>query len=169
ALALARNGELDLAAEELRRVTDHGLGDLFRHRSRLHPLACMSEVVWLLGDGPRAGAVAPLIEPFADRLAVVGRGRVCMGSMARASGLVAATMHRSEDAGRHLQSALSVHRGIGALPLLARTRYEWSTVLLDSGRKSDRRRAAEWRRKSEELATRLGMTRLLEELASPRT
>ena len=169
ALALARNGELDLAAEELRRVTDHGLGDLLRDSGRLHPLACLAEVAWLLGDGPRAAAVGPLVEPFADRLVVVGRGRVCMGSVARACGLVAASAHRWDDAGRHLQSALAVHRGVGALPLLARTRYEWSNVLLDRGRKGDRRRAAEWRRKSEELATRLRMTRLLEELAAPRT
>jgi energy-coupling factor transporter ATP-binding protein EcfA2 len=169
ALALARNGELDLAAEELRRVTDHGLGDLLRDSGRLHPLACLAEVAWILGDGPRAAAVGPLVEPFADRLVVVGRGRACMGSVARACGLVAASARRWDDAGRHLQSALAVHQGIGALPLLARTRYEWSNVLLDRGRKGDRRRASEWRRKSEELATRLRMTRLLEELAAPRT
>jgi len=169
ALALARNGELDLAAEELRRVTDHGLGALLRDHGRLHPLACLGEVAWMLGDGHRAAAVAPLIEPFADRLVVVGAGRACMGSMARACGLVAASARRWDDAGHHLQSALAVHRDIGALPLLARTRYEWSSVLLHRGRKGDRRRAAEWRRKSEELATRLGMTRLLEELAAPLT
>jgi hypothetical protein len=126
-------------------------------------------VTWRLGDGQRAAAVGPLIQPFAERLVVVGRGRVCMGSMARFNGLVAASAHRWDDAGHHLQAALAVHRAIGALPLLARTRYEWSTVLVDRGRKGDRRRAAEWRRKSEELATRLGMTRLLEELATPRT
>lgn len=169
ALALARNGELDLAAEELRRVTDHGMGDLLRDTGRLHPLACLAEVTWMLGDGPRAATVGPLVEPFADRLVVVGRGRVCMGSVARACGLVSASTHRWDDAGHHMQSALASHRSIGALPLLARTRYEWSTILLDRGRKGDRRRAAEWRRKSEELASRLGMTRLLEELATPRT
>jgi hypothetical protein len=165
ALALARSGRVDLAAEELRRVTDHGLGELIRDTGRLHPLASLAEVAWIAGDGPRAAAVGPLLEPFADRLIVAGRGRVCTGSVARHCGLVSAATHRWDDAGHSFLTAQSVHRSIGALPLLARTRYEWSTVLIQRGRKGDRRRAAEWRRKSEELATRLGMTRLLEELA----
>lgn len=165
ALALARSGRLDLAVEELRRVTDHGLGELIRDTGRLHPLASMAEVAWLAGDGPRAALVGPLLEPFADRLIVAGRGRVCTGSVARTCGLVAAANHRWDEAGEHLLSAQAVHRSIGALPLLARTRYEWSTVLLQRGRKGDRRRADEWRRKAEELATRFGMSRLLEEIA----
>jgi hypothetical protein len=169
ALALARAGRVDLAAEELRRVTDHGLGELIRDTGRLHPLASLAEVAWMAGDNHRAAVVGPLLEPFADRLIVAGRGRVCTGSVARTSGLVAAATHRWDDAGHSLMAAQSVHRGIGALPLLARTRYEWSTVLLQRGRKGDRRRAAELRRKSEELAVRLGMTRLLEELARSAT
>ena len=165
ALALARSGQLELAAEDMRRVTDHGLGELVRDTGRLHPLASLAEVAWLVGDGPRAGLVGPLLEPFADRLIVAGRGRICTGSVARSCGLVAASSHRWDEAGHHLLSAQAIHRSIGALPLLARTRYEWSTVLLQRGRKGDRRRAAEWRRKSEELATRFGMSRLLEEMA----
>jgi hypothetical protein len=169
ALALARGGRLDLAAEELRRVTDHGLGELLRDTGRLYPLASLAEVAWRLGDAPRAALVGPLLEPFADRLIVAGRGRVCTGSVARTCGLVAATTHHWEDAGHQLLSAQAVHRSIGALPLLARTRFEWSVVLLQRGRKGDRRRSAEWRRKSEELATRFGMTRLLEEIATSGT
>ena len=165
ALALARSGRLDLAAEELRRVTDHGLGELMRDTGRLHPLTSLAEVAWLVGDGPRAALLGPLLEPFAERLIVAGRGRVCTGSVARACGLVAASAHRWDDAGHHLLAAEVVHRSVGALPLLARTRYEWSTVLVQRGRKGDRRRAAEMRRKSEELATRFAMTRLLEEIA----
>ena len=165
ALALARGGRLDLAAEDLRRVTDHGLGELVRDTGRLHPLATLAEAAWLVGDGTRAAAVGSLLEPFADHLIVAGRGRICTGSAARACGLVAAANHRWDDAGHHLLSAQAVHRSIGALPLLARTRFDWSDVLLQRGRKGDRRRAAEWRRKSEELATRFGMSRLLEEIA----
>lgn len=169
ALALARGGHLDLAAEELRRVTDHGLGELIRDTGRLHPVACLAEVAWRLGDAHRAALVGPLLEPFTDRLVVAGRGRACTGSVARSYGLVEATTHQWEDAGHHLLSAQAVHRSIGALPLLARTRFEWSVVLLQRGRKGDRRRAADWRRKSEELATRFAMTRLLEEIATSGT
>lgn len=169
ALALARDGRLDLAVEELRRVTDHGLGELVRTPGRLHPLAGLAEVAWMVGDAQRAAMVGPLLEPFADRLVVAGRGLVCHGSAARACGMVAASGHRWEEAQRHFEAALAVHRRIGAQPLLARTQFEWSSVLLQRGRKVDRRRAADWRRRSAELAESLGMSRLLREIAGRAT
>ena len=167
-LALARAGDLELAAEELRRVTDHGLGELIRHPDRLHALASLAETAWILGDGYRAAAVGPLLEPYADQMVVAGRGLVWRGSVARACGLVAAAGHRWDEAERHFQVALTVHRRTAALPLLARTRYEWSTVLDERGRKGDRRKAAESRRKAADLAGRLGMARLAQEMAAAR-
>jgi tetratricopeptide (TPR) repeat protein len=169
ALALARDGRLDLAAEELRRVTDHGLGELVRAPGRLAPLANLAEVAWMVGDAQRAAMVGPLLEPFASHLVVAGRGLLCQGSAARACGMVAASAHRWDEAQRHFEAAMAAHRRIGAHPLLARTQFEWSTVLLQRGRKIDRRRAAECRRKSAELAEALGMSRLLEEIAARAT
>jgi len=169
ALALARDGRLDLAAEELRRVTDHGLGELVRTPARLAPLASLAEVAWMVGDAQRAAMVGPLLEPFADHLVVAGRGLVCQGSAARACGMVAASAHRWDEAQRHFEAALAAHRRIGAHPLLARTQFDWSTVLQQRGRMIDRRRAAEWRRKSAELAEASGMSRLLEEIAARAT
>ncbi|MGI8810049.1 MAG: ATP-binding protein [Acidimicrobiales bacterium] len=169
ALALSRMGRLDLAAEELRRATDHGLGELARAPGRLHPLACLAEVAWMVGDGHRAAMVGPLLEPFAGHLVVAGRGRLCQGSVARSCGMVAASAERWDEAQRHFKAALAVHRDIAALPLLARTQFEWSTVLVQRDRKVDRRRAAEWRRKSAELADGLGMSRLVQEVAAAAT
>ncbi len=163
ALTLTRAGRLDLAAEELRRVTDHGLGELVRSPGRLSPLASLAEVAWTVGDGPRAAAIGAMLEPFAEQLVVVGRARACQGSVARACGMAAASAHRWDEAERHFRSALAVHRAIGALPLVARTRHEWSLALRDRGRAVDRRRARDSRRKAAELAARLGMSRLLAE------
>ena len=56
---------------------------------------------------------------------------------------------------------------MGALPLLARTRFEWSRLLAERGGKGDKRKSADFRRKSADLAGRLGMTRLLEEVVRP--
>ena len=167
ALALARAGRLDQAEEELRRVTDHGLGELIRDPGRLHALSCLAEVAWMLGDGFRAATVGALLEPFTDRMIVAGRGLACCGSVARVAGLVAAAGGRWDEAESHFENALAVHRRMGALPLLARTRFEWSSALLDRGRKGDKRRSADLRRKSADAANRLRMTRLLEELARP--
>lgn len=167
ALALARGGRLDLAAEELRRVADHGLGELMRDPHRLHPLTCVAEAAWILGDAYRGAAAGALLDPFADRVVVAGRGLACRGSVARACGLVAASAHRFAEAEAHFEAALSAHRAIKALPLLARTQFEWSTMLLERGRRGDRRKAGDLRRKSADLAGRLGMGRLLEELGGP--
>ena len=169
ALALARAGRFDLTAEELRRVTDNGLGELIRDPGRLHPLASLAEAAWIVGDGGRAAAVGALLEPFSDHVVVAGRAVLCQGSAARAGGLVAAAAHRWDDAERHFRSALLVHQRLGALPLLARTQFEWSRVLLARRQRGDRRQAAEWRRKAAGLANGLGMSRLSEEIAAPAT
>ncbi len=165
ALALARDGHLDLAAEELRRVTDHGLGELLREPGRLHPLSCLVEVAWTVGDTYRAAILGELLEPFAGQVVVAGRARVCGGSVARACGLAAASARRWDDAERHFRAALAVHREMGASPLLARTRFEWSIVLSERNRRTDRRRAREYRQRASELAAGAGMTRLLAEIA----
>lgn len=163
ALALARGGENDLAAEALRRATARGLGTLTRDPARLHPLTCLAEVAWRLGDSAAAAALSPMLEPFAGCFVVVGRGLAWQGSAGRAAGLVAATTARWDDAERHLHNAAAAHRRAGAQPLLARTRLEEAGVLAGRGRRGDRRRAAEARRSAAELAARFGMTRLAAE------
>lgn len=159
ALALARAGQHELAAEEVRRATGSGLGlgQLTRDPARLHPLTCVAETAWLLGDGTRAATVAPLLEPFAHCFVVAGRGRVWRGSVARAAGLTAATAGDLDRAERHLHAALAAHRRAGALPLVMHTGQEWSLVLRQRGRRGDRRRANDAARAAAELAVRLGM------------
>src|SRR5206468_3278420 len=106
-------------------------------------LSCLAEAAWLLGDATVAGSVRPLLEPFAARFVVAGRGLVWEGSVARACGLAAATTGQCDDAERHLRAAATAHRKAGALALLARTRLEESAVLRARGRRGDRRRAAD--------------------------
>jgi tetratricopeptide (TPR) repeat protein len=165
ALALARAGQDELAAEELRRAEGRGLGTLSRDPDRLHALTTLAEVAWTLGDARVAGAVGPLLEPLASSSVVVGRGLAWRGSVARACALVAAAAGRWDDADRHIQLALAAHRRAGALPLVARTRYEEFTILLGRARRGDRRRATDAARESEELATRFGMTWLASALS----
>jgi hypothetical protein len=163
ALALARAGEDELAAEELRRATDRGLGPLTRDPSRLHPLTCLAEAAWLLGDATAATALAPVLEPFAASFVVAGRGLAWRGSVARSCAMVAATTGRWTEAEEHIRTAVAAHRRAGALPLLARTRLEEARILTGRGRRGDRRRASDSRRSGSELAARLAMTGLVAE------
>ncbi|HTJ77126.1 MAG TPA: AAA family ATPase [Acidimicrobiales bacterium] len=164
ALALARAGQDELAAEELRRVAGRGLGTISRDPERLHPLVALAEVAWTLGDARVAGAVGPLLDPLATQSVVVGRGLAWRGSAARACALCAAANGRWDDAARYIQLAVAAHRRAGALPLVARARYEESTILTGRGRRSDRRHAAEAAREASELADRFAMTWLGEAL-----
>jgi hypothetical protein len=160
AVALARGGAHERAAGELRRATAGGLGRLTRDPGRLHPLTCLAEAAWALGDETAAALVGPLLEPFADRFVVAGRGLAWRGSVARGCGLASAAVGRWDEAERHLHAAVEVHRRAGALPVLARARLEEAKVLLGRGRRGDRRRATEGFGAAAELASRLGMTRL---------
>jgi hypothetical protein len=160
AVALARAGQDELAAEELRRVMAGGLGKLRRDPGRLHPLACLAEAAWIVGDAAAASAVAGLLEPLAESCVVVQRGLVWRGSVARFYGLAVATTGRWDDAERHLGAALAVHRRGDAHALAARTRMEQAAVLRARRRRGDRRRAAEAERAAVEAARRLGMARL---------
>jgi hypothetical protein len=63
--------------------------------------------------------------------------------MARLVGLLAATLGRFDEAGRHFAAACATHERIGAPIFLARTRYEWAKALLAGGQDGDALRARE--------------------------
>jgi hypothetical protein len=79
------------------------------------------EAAALLGDSARAALVHRTLTWPAGRLVVVGPAAVCKGSVERyrALGFTAAGMWA--DAADCFRTAVSVHRSIGAAPLLART------------------------------------------------
>lgn len=79
------------------------------------------EAAALLGDSSRATLVHRTAPWPGGRLVVVGPGAVCKGSIERYRALGFAAAGMWEDAADCFRAAVSVHRLIGAAPLLART------------------------------------------------
>lgn len=98
-----------------------------------------SEVCAALGDRKNADVLYNLLHPYADRYVVVGPTAACLGSVARYLGLLASTMKRWSVADAHFQAALKANAHIK--PMLVRTQYEYASMLLKRGRKSDKRTA----------------------------
>jgi hypothetical protein len=80
-------------------------------------------------------------------------------------GLLAATLERAEDAVRHFEEAVELEEHIGALPYLAHSLDGLATALTARAAAGDAERASESRHRARVIAERLGLTRLLEQMA----
>ena len=160
ALCLARSGHLGGAAIELARVSRHDLGARPHGPAWLAAVTCVAESAWLLADPRWTPLLAPPLGTFAGRLIVLEQGLACLGSTARFQALLSAAARRWAEASRYFEEAVETHSRIGALPLLARTHYEWAVTLLRRGRRSDVAKAGTALHRAAELGSELGMRRL---------
>src|SRR5262249_1046641 len=99
----------------------------------------------------------------AGRCVVVGDGSaICLGSVSRSLGILAAAMRRWESASAHFEDALTTHARMGARPWLAHTQHNYATMLLDRSEPGDHARALELLKAAIHTARELGMQTLLE-------
>ena len=160
ALLLARTRRYDDAREWLASVSEHVLSTRPFDGEWMQMAACALEAGALVKDARIAAVVAPLIQPYADRVVVLSQGRVCLGSTARFAGLAAATCGDWQLAERNFDSAVTVNRRLEAYPALAHTQAEWGWALLAQGRRADRNRAEGLLVQARDLADELDMRRL---------
>ena len=161
----AELGRAQAARAALERLPED-LSSLPRDANWLPTMAYIAEACALLGDESRAHALQALLAPYAERNVIVGPAVVCLGSLSRQLGLLAATTGRTQQARAHLQAALDAHTAMGARALLARTRFDYARVLLQAGGTSDRALAAQLLGASHGDAVALGMPRLTEQAST---
>jgi eukaryotic-like serine/threonine-protein kinase len=169
AFAYSELGREDDARDELDRATEV---DLRRDRKDLNWLvtaALLSEVYARLRDHDRAARLYEVLRPYGARCLVVGRGVVCLGSMAQKLGLLCAITSRWDEAEKHFEAALALDRRISARPLMAHTQHRYAEMLLTRARANDRERAVELLSSAAGIATELGMKRLHESVADLQT
>ncbi|WP_162231713.1 ATP-binding protein [Allosalinactinospora lopnorensis] len=168
-LAEAERGRADEAGRSLLSLVEE-LPGLSRGGLWLPALATASLAAARLGDADAAGAVYPLLRPYADRTIVAPMPHpvVCFGPASSYLALLAATSSRWEEAAGHFESAISENSRMGAAVFLARTRYEYARMLIRRGRAADRRNAAELLEQAQDAALALGMAALGRECASLR-
>jgi hypothetical protein len=131
------------ARRELEVLAADDFAALPRDHNWLVALAFCSQVAAVLGDVVRAEQLYALLLPFADRCSVAAPGVVVIAAIAHNLGVLATTLARFDEAGRHFEVALDTHTRLGARPLLAHTRREYAAMLLQRAATGDRRRAGE--------------------------
>ncbi len=130
---LAELGLRDEAREQLSVLAANGLAAHRRDQEWLFLMGAIAETCSLTEEPGLAAECYELLAPFADRCIVLGDGYVLWCSAEKSLGILARTAGRSEDACRHLERALSVHRSLGAPPLVARTTFELARALHAAG------------------------------------
>lgn len=157
-------GRHDQAAVELERLLPLALAS-----SGPRWLGAMADLAFAavsVGDASAAAKIYPAMAPYRGMLVVRGGANSAWGPVSHHLGLLAATMGRTADAIRDLREAIELEERIGALPFLAHSLAGLAGALARAG---DGAQAAACRRRSREIAQRLGMSVLLKELGLPAT
>lgn len=155
-LACARTGRTDEAAREL----DAALNAFARgwppgteeHAADI--VTNLVEAAALLRDAARGRQLQGPLAAITEPVIVDARSRVCKGSIARYRALAMCASRQWDAADIAFQQAVDSHRAMGALPLVARTLYEWGLELAERGDPRSWQHLGE----STDLARRLDMT-----------
>jgi DNA-binding CsgD family transcriptional regulator len=163
ALLHARLGHRDAAAAASSQLSAERLAGLPRDAVWLGGLYYLAEVAAFLSDRPQAATLYELLRPFSDRVVVIDRALVCLGSVSRVLGLLAGVLADRSTAVAHLRNSLASHEAMGARPLTARNRVELARLLRDDNTAAAE--VAEQVTQARVTATELGMARLLAQIS----
>src|SRR6185503_16394125 len=104
-----------------------------------------------------AEALHRRLRPHAAEAIALGNGRACVGAVAWALGALDAALERWDEAERHYDAAIRLHRAMGARPFLARSLVDYAAVLRRRGHPADRDRIRVLLDEAERLGRDLGM------------
>ncbi|HXQ23712.1 MAG TPA: AAA family ATPase [Candidatus Acidoferrales bacterium] len=152
------------ARHEFNRVAAAGFADLPRDGNLLPMLSFLSDVCAFLGDTERAAILYELLDPYAERAAIIGNVGVYFGCGAQCLGKLAATMSRWDDAVRHFKDAIAFNIRMHARPQLALTQHAYARALFARGTPGDRETASSLLAAALDTARDLGMRRLDEKI-----
>jgi tetratricopeptide (TPR) repeat protein len=157
--ACAESGDLDGAREELNvLIVDDCEGIPFNE-------FWLATMTFLAGIAARLGSehcatLYRLLSPYPDRNVLVGDGMVCHGSSSRPLGLLAAALHRWDEAERHFADALGMNAKMGARPWVAHTQFNYAQMLLARGEPGDREKARGLLQEALGAAQQMGMVKV---------
>ena len=167
AFLLADVGRPTEARAELERVMAPRLAEPARDATWLAELTFDAMTVVLLEDAPSAAGLYDLLLPYRGRVVVFGGAAAYLGSVSHQLGTLASLLGRPTDAVGHLEEAVTVDERAGALPWLARGRYDLARILASRGESGDAERAGRLLAEAGRTAEHLGMERLLRRISSP--
>jgi tetratricopeptide (TPR) repeat protein len=122
AMLHARRRDHEAASEHYELLARDGFRAIPHDFVWLNAMTYMAETCAFLEDTERASMLSEILDPYANRVALIDRGLACKGSMLRFLGLLATVADDFDVAERHLSGALQRHEAMGAEPLVTRTR-----------------------------------------------
>ena len=152
---LVRIGRTDEARVALDALAATG----FEVRVEMHWLASLcllAEPCRELRDARRAATLYRALLRFARHNATTPP-ELCLGSVSRSLGILAATMSDWDAAARHFEDAMAMNAAMDARPWLASTQHDYARMLLARDGTGDRERARQLGAAAEALAAELGM------------
>jgi DNA-binding CsgD family transcriptional regulator/tetratricopeptide (TPR) repeat protein len=156
-------GEIGLlceAREIFNRLVEDDCRAICRDDMYVACLVFCAETCCALGDTERAESLYQLLAPYARQTANHPTA-VCFGAAALYLAMLASTANWPDLAGEHFDQALELNRAMRAWPSLARTLFRYGAFLLTRQTAAERQLGLQQLREAEQLARRLGMTRLV--------
>jgi predicted ATPase/DNA-binding CsgD family transcriptional regulator len=123
-------------------------------------LVFCAETCCALADAQRAKPLYQLLLPYRRQTANHPTA-VCFGPVELYLAMLACTANWPDLAGEHFEQALALSRAMRAWPSLARTLFRYGAFLVSRQADAERRLGLQQLREAEQLARRLGMTRLV--------
>jgi DNA-binding CsgD family transcriptional regulator len=159
-LICAEVGLLSEARGIFVRLLEHDCRAIRRDDMYVTCLVFCAETCFALADVGRAEVLYRLLRPYARQTANHPTA-VCFGASELYLAMLACTANRPGPACEHFEQALTLNRAMRAWPSLARTLFRYGAFLLTRQTDPERRLGLQHLREAEQLARRLGMTRLV--------
>ncbi len=157
ALLLTESGRSKEAREELDAADEHAVTE----RVGLAAPAVAAIAVAALGDHELAAKLHRELLPGAGGIVVGGAGAAYLGPVSHHLGVLATLGGRAAEAVEQLTEAVAVNERAGALPWLARSRFELARALAARSEPGDAERAGALLADASRTAEELGMASLL--------
>ena len=153
---------------QARRLTDRLMGDMDERGARLFSVLpgafLLTEVCVRLGMTEHVPALYRVLAPHEGAVATLAGGVQAFGPVAHALGCLAAAQGRTDVAGAHFATALSVAERMRSPAWAASTKVAWADVLAATG---DSEAAARLRGEARVVAETLGLAQVLAALGEP--
>jgi tetratricopeptide (TPR) repeat protein len=154
----AEAGRTELAREMLHQLTAHDFRRVVKDLGYVNALGNLAIVAIVLDERIHAQAIYERLAPYPAHNTPSGAIGFYEGAASRFLAGLAVFLGQAERAVRHYDDALTLNSQLGAVPLVARTSYEYAHFLSRTGQA---RRAAAHKARAIELAERFGMRALL--------
>jgi DNA-binding SARP family transcriptional activator len=144
------------AREALDRLAAEEFSDLQVGTEWFFGASVLAGVCERLGDSARAEPLYEALLPYAD-CNVYAHPEAALGSASHPLGLLAATMSRWKEGGRHFERGVELNAQMGARPAMAHTQHDHGRMLIRRGDSGDEARAADLLRAAAAGYEELGM------------